>query len=307
MTETATFGSRLGDAIATLGPLCVGIDPHSYLLLEWGLPDSAAGAREFSLRVLEAAAGRVGFVKPQVAFFERFGSAGYVVLEELFAEARMRGTLVIADVKRGDIGSSVDAYGDAWLRPGSPLEADAMTVSAFQGFDSLAGPLRHVENNGKGLFVLAATSNPEARELQTAWMRRGVSAVDANLSDADLSDAGVSVAASIVADADAWNVAHASVIDSRGVGSVGVVLGATLNLSDFGIDTAQTREPLLPVLAPGFGSQGAQLSDASAIFGALTPATLVSESRSVLSSGSGGIVDAIRQRAEQISREVGSR
>ena len=132
------------------------------MLDRWALPDSAEGAREFGLRAVAAAAGTIGIVKPQVAFFERHGSAGYAALERVLAEARDADLLVIADAKRGDIGSTVDAYAEAWLRPGSPLEADAMTVVAYQGVGSLAGPIARAQAAGKGLFVLAATSNREA-------------------------------------------------------------------------------------------------------------------------------------------------
>ncbi|WGD36282.1 orotidine-5'-phosphate decarboxylase [Lysinibacter sp. HNR] len=288
MTGTGTFGSRLERKIAQYGPLCVGIDPHAYLLSQWGLPHTAAGAREFSLRVLDAATDQVAAIKPQVAFYERFGAAGYSVVEELFVEARQRDVIVIADVKRGDVGTSVDAYADAWLTPGSPLEADAMTLSAFQGFDSLAGPLNHVVNNGKGLFILAATSNPEARVIQTARV----------IGEED--EQRVSVSAHLLEKVDGWNASHST----GAAGSVGVVLGATLRLSDYGIDIFRTREPSLPVLAPGFGHQGAQLTEARAIFGNLLPSTLISESRSVLSSGLEGIVDAVRQRSDQVRREV---
>ena len=150
------------ETLATDGPLCVGIDPHEHLLTEWGLDASAAGAREFGLRVVDAAAGRVGIVKPQVSFFERYGSAGFAALEDVLAAARAAGLLVIADAKRGDIGTTMDAYARAWLTPGSPLEADAMTVSPFLGVGSLRDTFRFALENGKGVFVLAATSNPEA-------------------------------------------------------------------------------------------------------------------------------------------------
>ena len=114
----------------------------------------AEGAREFGLRCVDAAAGRIGIVKPQVAFYERHGAAGYAALEDVLRAARDAGLIVIADVKRGDIGSTVGAYGEAWLTPGSPLEADAMTVVAYQGVGSLEDPIGRARAYGKGLFVL---------------------------------------------------------------------------------------------------------------------------------------------------------
>jgi orotidine-5'-phosphate decarboxylase len=273
------FGTRLATALQAHGPLCVGIDPHSYLLTEWGLPDDAAGARELGLRVVEAAAGRVGVVKPQIAFFERFGSAGYAALEEVLAAARSAGLLVIADVKRGDVGSSVAAYGQAWLSPGSPLESDAMTISAFQGVGSLAGPLETAKRAGKGLFVLAATSNPEAAVIQRS--------IDP--------DSGRSVARAIIDGVTEQNAAQ-----GEEVGPYGVVLGATLDLSSFGIDVSAPLSPALPVLAPGFGHQGARYDDAAAIYGELGRMLVVSESRGVLSSGPSRLSDTIASRADEV-------
>src|SRR5690606_26132854 len=155
------FGERLHQATATLGSLCVGIDPHESLLTSWNLPADAGGAREFGLRVVEAAAGRVAVVKPQVAFYERYGSAGFAALETVMAAARHAGLIVLADAKRGDIGTTMDAYAQAWLAPGAPLEADAVTVSPYLGVGALRSTFERARDAGKGVFVLAATSNPE--------------------------------------------------------------------------------------------------------------------------------------------------
>jgi len=278
----AGFGSRLSVALATSGRLCVGIDPHPFLLREWGLEDRASSLREFGLRVIDAAVDRVGVVKPQLAFFERFGAAGYVAAEEILRTAREAGLLVIADVKRGDVGSTVEAYAQAWLQPGSPLEADAMTVAAFQGVGSLAAPVRLALEAGKGLFVLAATSNPEAAPLQRARV-----------------EGGTTVAATILEE-----VRRAGGADG-GVASIGVVLGATLDLGEFGIDIADAPDPALPVLAPGFGHQGARLEDASRIFGGLLQAAIVSESRSLLAAGPDGIRAAVERRSREVQDALG--
>ncbi|SQC28932.1 orotidine 5'-phosphate decarboxylase [Rothia kristinae] len=125
--------------MAEHGPLCVGIDPHPGLLRDWGLADDADGARTFGLRVVEAAAGAAAVVKPQVALFERHGAAGLAALEQVLTAAAMRAG-VIADAKRGDIGSTMAAYADAWLREGSPLAADWVTLSPYLGFGSLDRP-----------------------------------------------------------------------------------------------------------------------------------------------------------------------
>ena len=222
-----SFGERLSAVFAGRGHLCLGIDPHPFLLDAWGLPDTPGGVRDFSLRAVEAAAGAVGIVKPQVAFFERHGSAGYAVLEEVLAVARAAGLLVIADAKRGDVGSTVAAYGASWLTPGSPLEADAMTVSAYQGVGSLREVVDLASAGGKGLFVLAATSNPESVEGQTAVRDRG-------------EFSGRTVAAGIVEEVHQLNAATP--------GSVGVVIGATVRVADYGIDADHlSSTPILAV------------------------------------------------------------
>ena len=125
------------------------------------------------MRVVDAAAGRVGIVKPQVSFFERFGAAGFIALEQVLAAARAADLIVIADAKRGDIGTTMDAYAEAWLTPGAPLEADAMTVNPFLGIGTLEGTFRLAEDSGKGVFVLAATSNPDAFTAQRATLEGG--------------------------------------------------------------------------------------------------------------------------------------
>jgi len=275
---TGAFGSRLSEVFTASGRLCVGIDPHSGLLDAWGLPDSAEGVRDFGMRVVEAVAGRAGIVKPQVAFFERHGAAGYAALERVLSAARAAGLLVIADVKRGDLGTSVDAYGEAWLTPGSSLEADAMTVVAYQGLGSLTGVLHRAQANGKGVFVLAATSNPEAFATQTATREDGLS-----------------VAAGVVADVAAWNAASGR----PALGSVGVVVGATIGLADVGLrDSALAG---MPVLAPGFGHQGARIEQLSELFGSAAQNVVVSASRSILSAGPSGLEAAIDDAVAQVT------
>jgi orotidine-5'-phosphate decarboxylase len=257
------------------GPLCVGIDPHAALLDAWGLTQDAAGVREFGLRAVDAAAGRVAIVKPQVSFFERFGSAGFVALEEVLEAARAAGLIVIADAKRGDIGSTMDAYAAAWLTPGSPLEADALTVSPYLGVGALDGTFALAAQHGKGVFVLAATSNPEAEQLQR--------------SRAD----DRSVAAGVLAEVSRRNE---EAVASDEWGSIGVVIGATVDWSAAGIDAFA---PAAPILAPGFGAQGAEPADLCDRFGSMAACVVASESRSVLGAGPDGIAAAIEARVAQ--------
>ena len=268
-TAGAGFGARLAEAMSSLGPLCVGVDPHPGLLEAWGLDDSAAGVKEFSARVLEAAEGRAAAIKPQVALYERHGSAGLAVLEGLLADAASAGVLTIADAKRGDIGSTMAAYADAWLSPSSPLAADAVTLSPYLGFESLRPALDLAAAHGRGVFVLALTSNPEGASVQHVG-------------------AGESVARRIVEAAAAENAA------TEGLGSVGLVVGATVGqaISDLGLDLASLNGP---ILAPGLGAQGATAEDMRRTFGAAYPLVLGTSSRDILKHGPSveGIVTAI--------------
>lgn len=279
------FGARLARAFRERGHLCVGIDPHRSLLDAWGLADDARGLEEFGLRVVEATAGRAGIVKPQVAFFERHGSAGYAALERVLAAARDAGLLVIADAKRGDIGSTVDAYGAAWLAPDSPLRADAVTLTAYTGVGSLDGVRAAAESGGAGIFVLAATSNPEARALQRAL-----------LPDDGSAGAGRTVARGIQDAAVAAN----GPLDDPGAdpGAFGLVIGATVDAADAGLDLAQLTRT--PILAPGFGHQGALLGDVRKLFGPAAGVVIASASRSILATGPRRVAEAVTDHAGRL-------
>ena len=256
-----TFGARLAAAMDEHGPLCVGIDPHQSLLAEWGLADDVDGLRTFAHTVMEAVGGRVAAVKPQAAFFERHGSAGVAVLEEVVAAGRQTGTLVIVDAKRGDIGSTMGAYADAFLRDGSPLAGDALTVSPYLGFGSLDPAVELALQTGRGLFVLCLTSNPEGHEVQHARTADGGS-----------------VAALMAARAAALNA------DAAPMGSIGLVVGATVGdaAARTGTDLTAVNGPLL---APGVGAQGAGAAELAAVFGAARRQVLASSSRGVLRAG----------------------
>jgi orotidine-5'-phosphate decarboxylase len=253
----APFGARVTTAVSLRGPLCVGIDPHPSLLEAWGLPVSAEGLGRFADLCVEAFAGEVAVVKPQSAFFEVHGSAGVAVLERLIGDARQAGALVILDVKRGDIGSTMAAYATAYLAEGSPLAADAVTLSPFLGVGSLDPALDLAAQTGRGVFVLALTSNPEGAAVQRAT-----------------GPAGRSVAQEIV-DAAADRNAGASPL-----GPVGLVIGATVGRTDLDLGRLNGT-----ILAPGFGAQGATLADLREVFGASLRHVLPSSSREILRHG----------------------
>lgn len=265
MIEIVPFGTRLAEAMDRHGPLCVGIDPHPALVRDWGLPDGVPGLREFALRTLEGVAPHVAAVKPQAAFYERWGSAGMAVLEELIAACRAAGVLCIVDAKRGDIGSTMNGYADAFLGKDSPLAGDCVTLSPFLGYGSLAPAIAEARATGRGVLVLALTSNPEGAEVQHAR-----------------ADSGASVAAIIAAHAAADNAEDLA--DGARLGTVGLVTGATIGSAarDVGADLAAVRGPLL---APGLGEQGGRPEDLRTTFGDAAGAVLASASRSVLRAG----------------------
>ena len=270
---SAPFGQRLADAVAARGPLCVGIDPHASLLQKWGLPDSPEGLARFTDAVVDALAGSVAVLKPQLAFYERHGSRGLAVLEDAVPRARAAGALVLLDAKRGDIGSTMDAYAD-YLRPEHPLAVDAMTVSPFLGPESLQPAVDTARACHGGLFVLARTSNPDAGVLQHAVVRDR------------------SAAQAVVDTVAGWNAADG------GPGSFGVVVGATLPEMD--VDLAGLGGP---ILAPGLGAQGGSVADLHRLF-APGLVVLPSVSRDVL--GAGPDQAALRAAADRWTTELAS-
>lgn len=306
------------------GPLCVGIDPHANLLANWGLTDDIAGLREFSLTVLDAVGGKVAAVKPQAAFYERFGAAGVAVLEDVIRYARELNTLCIVDAKRGDIGSTMAGYTAAFLSEGSPLAGDAVTLSPYLGFGSLQPAIDLAIENNRGIFALCLTSNPEGASVQHAINPT----------------TGTSVAAQIAADAtrinndyltkkpsvekpqggvskprepgswqresqvgpftirpkrsERWNLdrpcpsgssdGFESLNRRNPLGPIGLVVGATI-----GDAVTATRTDLSqlngPILAPGVGAQGAGAAELKAVFGEARKFVIASSSREILNAG----------------------
>lgn len=286
------FSIRVADALRRGDRLCVGIDPHKHLLDEWELPDSAAGAEAFGRIVLEAVADSAGVlaVKPQVAFFERFGSKGFIALERILFDAKAAGILCIADAKRGDVGSSFDAYAEAWLLPGSPLEADALTVNPLQGVGVLERAFELAHLHDKGVFVLAVTSNPEAEPLLTATTAGGSS-----------------VSNFLLERIQEVNAAHrsggAAVAE---VANIGAVLGATVRLEDYGVELKKGEtQRIMPVLAPGFGHQGGSVQAALTAFGGFFRGTIIAESRSVLAGSRTGFAGRLEARIARLAQELG--
>lgn len=276
MAKPVDFGTRLRSAMDASGPLCVGIDPHPALLEAWGLPNSADGVRSFSLTVVEAMTGAAAILKPQVALFERFGSAGFAALEETLAAARAAGLLTLADAKRGDIGSTMAAYATAWLDDSSPLASDAVTLSPYLGYESLRPAIDLAASTGRGVFVLGLTSNPEGPSVQHVGGSN-------------------SVAKSII---DQVTADNAAAID---LGHVGLVVGATIGDAPekLGIDLTASKAPLL---TPGLGAQGATAQDIAESFASSYGQVLGTSSRDILRAGPS--VQALRDKALSVRDEL---
>jgi orotidine-5'-phosphate decarboxylase len=270
---TEPFGARLRAAMDARGPLCVGIDPHAALLDAWGLPDTAYGLERFATTVVEALADRIAVLKPQSAFFERHGSAGIAVLERTIQGIRELGALALLDVKRGDIGSTVDAYADAYLGPTSSLASDAITVHPYLGFGALWPFVSTAMEHDRGLFVVILSSNPEGPEVQQAE-RDGHTVAGAMLRRVAELNAG-----------------------AEPLGSIGAVVGATIG------DTAEDLAVNGPLLAPGFGAQGGTVDDLRRVFGPALPNVVPATSRAVLAEGPDpvGLRDAAAKIAAGLS------
>jgi orotidine-5'-phosphate decarboxylase len=256
-----SYGERLAALITERGPLCVGVDPHPSLLTSWGLAADAQGLERCARGMIEALGGIVPVFKPQSAFFEAYGAAGIAVLERTLADIKAAGAISLLDVKRGDIGSTMDAYAAAYLSDGSPLAADAVTLNPYLGFGSLDSAIELADRGGRGVYVLALTSNPEGRQVQHAR------AAD-----------GRTVGQIVIDEVASRNALHRK--PEAILGPVGVVVGATIG------DT-QTDFSALggSILAPGIGAQGGTAAGLHAVFKEAVPLVLPSASREVMSAG----------------------
>jgi orotidine-5'-phosphate decarboxylase len=262
--------------VGVRGAVCAGIDPHPELLGEWGLSDDIAGLERFALGAVEALGPEVALVKPQSAFFERHGARGVAVLERVLVAARATGALVLLDVKRGDIGSTMAGYAAAYLSDGAPLAADAITVSPYLGVGALDPVFELADRTGRGVFVLALTSNPEGAQVQAA-----------------VSSTGTTVSQSVVDAVAARNTGR------QPLGDFGVVVGAT----------APVRKLMLgelngAILAPGIGAQGARLADVPEVFGPSSSHVVVAVSRALLRRGPRP--ESLRHAARRIVDEAAS-
>ncbi|MEM7660902.1 MAG: orotidine-5'-phosphate decarboxylase [Pseudomonadota bacterium] len=249
-----TFADRVVAGTQTLGPLCVGIDPHPGRIPDLFGGDTPDGITAWADAMINAAVGRVAVVKPQVGLFERHGPGGMAALQHVCETARKAGLIVIADAKRGDIGSTAEGYAAAYLEPDAPFEADAITVNPYMGLDTLEPFIQRAEMHDKGVVVLARTSNPGSADFQSK-----------SLDGAPL----------YVRVVDALKPTIERLRGSSEWSSLMLVVGAT------GPDEARTLRRNAPhalFLIPGYGSQGGGAADAVAGF----------------VGGAGGVVNASR-------------
>ncbi|MDR0593960.1 MAG: orotidine-5'-phosphate decarboxylase [Bifidobacteriaceae bacterium] len=275
-----TFAERLHAKLTAGARLCVGIDPHPSVLADWGLADTPDNLAFFGRGLVEAAvAGGAAAVKPQSALFERHGSGGIGALEEVLAAARRAGALTILDVKRGDIGSTMAGYAQAYLSDGSPLAADAVTLSPYLGFGSLRPALEAAAASGRGAFVLAFTSNPEGAQVQRAVTAGGPQVGETIVQAVSQANAG------------AWPM-----------GGLGVVIGATIGSLP---PLAAQLIPRLggPILAPGLGVQGGRAADLGRLFGPARRLVLAAEARAIAGAGPdlGRVAAAVRQATANLA------
>lgn len=267
------YSDRLHAAIAKQGtPALVGLDPRLDQL-----PDSIVAAarertsnefeaaasafEEFCSRVIDVVSPLVPAVKPQAAFFEQYGPAGCQALQTVIRKARDAGLIVICDAKRGDIGSTAEAYANAYLAGADPdaavWAADALTVNPYLGKDTLEPFVRVAHERGAGLYVLVRTSNPGAAIFQ------------------DRKTDGQKLYQHVAEVVESFNV------DSKGecgYGSIGAVVGAT-----YPAELTELREamPTTPLLVPGFGSQGAGASEVAGGFDSSGHGALINSSRGI--------------------------
>ncbi|HEV2360062.1 MAG TPA: orotidine-5'-phosphate decarboxylase [Acidimicrobiales bacterium] len=269
------FTERWLAAADKFGHLCVGIDPHTATLSKWSLPNTAAGAREFAHCILDACVGAVGIVKPQSAFFERFGGEGLTVLDEIVQRAQSEGMMAILDAKRGDIGSTMEAYAEAAYGGVDRPAADASTFSPYLGVGDLEPAFRAAANIGAAVLVVTQTSNPDGRGVQTA--RTG---------------GGATVQQSVVDD----SIALTAQLEIPAATAGFVVSPAVTGAAEVDVPIGHA------ILVPGIGAQGLTPQSARAAFPAeLQPYLILAASRVV--SDAGPDAAALEQRVADLGRD----
>ena len=254
------YHEKLQNAFQNYSPLCLGVDPSKQLMKSWNLPFNRKGLRVFCDHVLESSIDSVGILKPQSAFFEQFGPDGAYELQRFIVKAKELEKVVILDCKRGDIGSTMDAYINSYIAPDSPFPADAITVHPYLGFDAIATAMDRADTHNVGIFIVLRSSNPEAGLLQKAHLDDGRTMTDYLIDQ----------------------IVQFNRQSGHPVGPVGAVVGATL-----GEEASRLSEKLFnaPILAPGLGAQGATIGDINRIFATARSRVIPASSRGILRFG----------------------
>lgn len=256
---------RLRARVDRLGPLCIGIDPHPDALPS-SLPRDVRGVEALARGLVEVAVEEAAAIKVNLAFFEAFGSAGWAALERIRAAAP-DDLVVIADAKRGDIGTTAERYAHALL---GHLAADGVTVSPYLGADGVAP---FVAYGGRIVYVLARTSNPSAGTLQDR----------------------------LVGDAPVHEVVARWVAETWPDPRVGLVVGATAPAE---LERLRELVPETPFLVPGVGAQGGDLAAAGRYSAGRGAPGIVNVSRAIAAASDGPDWQAAARR---VARELGER
>lgn len=265
------FADRALETMNEYGPLVFGLDPFGDLLVDWDLGDTPDGLDRFVDIVVEACVGTVGVVKPQSAFYERHGWRGVRSLTRLVESCRGSGLLVLLDAKRGDVGSTNEAYADAYLGPGAPIQVDAITITPYLGFESMRPVLDRAVATNSSVFVVTRSTNPEGRSIQGAVHPDGRTTEQQIVSD----------------------IARENRRTAPGaIGPIGSVFGPTHGPPAFDIRAMNGL-----FLVPGVGAQGATAQAVASCFASCPERVLASASRSLLRNGP----DTSRLRAGAMS------
>lgn len=267
------FADRLTKAASESSPVCVGLDPRLDKMPE-GISKDVTGVTEFCKGIIDSVVGIASCVKPQSAYFEALGWQGVKACYEVCEYAKSKDLLVILDAKRNDIGSTCEAYADAYLSEGTPF--DALTVSPYLGSDGISPFIDRCTQNNKGIFVLIKTSNPSSGELQDLPI--GDEVVHEHMAQL----------------AEGW---AAQVLGPEtNLSCVGAVVGATYPEE---LKYLRTLMPHVPFLIPGYGAQGGTAQDIKYGFVPDGTGAVVNSSRAILYASSGPDWKEAAQKATQ--------
>jgi orotidine-5'-phosphate decarboxylase len=273
------FADRLTAAIKEKSPVCVGLDPDLSKLPE-GISRDAKGVLTFSKAIIDAVKDSASVIKPQSAFYEVLGWEGVKVFWETCAYAQESGLIVLADAKRGDIGSTCEAYADAFLFADSPV--DAVTVNPYLGSDGITPFIERATKHEKGLYVLVKTSNPSSGEIQ------------------DLPIGDEVVHEYLAQLTESWAAQHIG--PETNLSFVGAVVGATYPEE---LKYLRTLMPHVPFLIPGYGAQGGSADDVKHGFLADGTGAIVSSSRGIIFASKGAdYAEAAGKAAAEMAGEL---